>query len=185
MGITKKYLEELGLTKEQSEAIFAERGKEIETEKAGKESLEKQIAEKEKAIEELNETIKGFDGTNKTLEELQKELESAKGKVAEYEQNETKRIELEKQTKAEEELINRFNTVAGEKAWKHEDIKNGRLNAFKQALADEVNKGKGDSEIFEAVTKDMDCFANPQQKNEMPGGNAGTDTEKTQFKNFF
>jgi chromosome segregation ATPase len=167
MSITKKYLEDLGLTAEQVSSIFAERGKEIETEKAKYETLQAQITEKDNSINELNEKIKSFDGKETTLAELQK-------KVADYEQKETERIESEKQMKADSEMKERFTKLLGENKFKHQDIENGRFSAFKQALADEANKGKGDSDIFTEITKDMDCFVNPQQETiVLPGGGGG------------
>ena len=167
MSITKKYLEDLGLTAEQVSSIFAERGKEIEADKTKYETLQSQVAEKDKSISELNEKIKSFDGKETDLTEL-------RTKIADYEKKETDRLEAEKQAKADSEMKDRFSKLIGDNKFKHEDIENGRFAAFKQALSDEANKGKGDSDIFAEITKDMDCFVNPQQETiVLPGGNAG------------
>ena len=65
--------------------------------------------------------------------------------------------------------------VVGENKFKHADIENGRFNAFKESLAKDEFKGKGDSDIFAEITKEMDCFENPQQqKITMPGGRVET-----------
>ena len=144
-----------------------------------------QIADKDKTITELQETVKGFDGKDKTLEELQKQAETANARVKELEQAEADRQQAQKDAEIEAELNDRFNKVLGENKFKHDDIRNGRFNAFKQALSDENFKGKGDSEIFAEVTKDMDCFVNPQQQTvTMPGGGNATPT-KAEFKSFF
>ena len=170
MSITKKFLEDLGLTSEQANSIFAERGKEIDSEK---EKFEMQIADKDKTITELQETVKGFDGKDKTLEELQKQAETANARVKELEQAEADRQQAQKDAEIEADLKNRFSRAAGENKFKHADIENGRFAAFKQALSDENFKGKGDSEIFAEVTKDMDCFINPQQQTvTMPSGSS-------------
>lgn len=164
MGITKKYLEDLGLTAEQVSGIFAERGKEITEEKAKLDALTLTISEKDRAIAEYGEKIKTYDGSDATLKELQE-------KVVTYEKSEAERIANEAKQKQESELRSRFDSLLGENKFKHEDIANGRYNAFKQLLADENSKGKGDADIFTEITKDMDCFVNPQQaKVVLPGG---------------
>jgi chromosome segregation ATPase len=164
MGFSKKEMEEKGFTTEQIDFVMAERGKEIEKEKTKLDDLQKQLADKDASITELAEKAKNLDGTESTLKELQ-------DKVATYEQKETERIEAEKQAQIDAELRQRFLANVGENKFKHEDIENGRFNAFKSALADEKFKGKGDAEIFAEVTKDMDLYVNPQQQTiTMPGG---------------
>ena len=130
--------------------------------------LQETVTEKDKSITELNEQIKSFDGKDTTLKELQE-------KVSNYEKAETDRVESEKQAKVESELKQRFQTLVGENKFTPADIETGRFNAFKSALADEKYKGKGDSDVFADITKEMDCFENPQQqKIPMPGGGQST-----------
>ena len=165
MGFTKKEMEEQGFTAEQIDFVMAERGKEIAASKAELEKAKADLKEKELSVTELNEKIKAFDGTGETLKELQE-------KVQAYEQKETERQQAEKQAQVDAELKNRFMAVVGENKFKHADIENGRFNAFKESLSKDEFKGKGDSDIFAEITKDMDCFVNPQQQQiNMPGGN--------------
>lgn len=178
--MTRSELKEFGIEdKAVIDKIMDLYGAGVEKAKADTETLKSQMAEKDKAITELNEKIKAFDGTGETLKELQDKVQS-------YEQKETERIEAEKQAQIDAELRQRFLANVGENKFKHEDIENGRFNAFKSALADEKFKGKGDAEIFAEVTKDMDLYVNPQQQPiNMPGGGSSGTAPKAEFKNFF
>ena len=170
MGFTKKEMEDQGFTSEQIAWAMAERGKEKESDKAEFEKLKTSLSDKESSIQELTNQIKSFDGKDETLKTLQE-------KVTTYEKAESDRIELEKQNQAQAELKNRFMAVVGENKFKHADIENGRFAAFKELLGKEEFKGKGDSDIFAEITKEMDCFVNPQQQTiVMPGGNGAVNT---------
>ena len=172
-------LKELGIEeKEIVDKIMDLYGDGVNEVKIESTKLQETVTEKDKSITELNEQIKSFDGKDTTLKELQE-------KVSNYEKAETDRVESEKQAKVESELKQRFQTLVGENKFKHEDIENGRFNAFKSALADEKYKGKGDSDVFAGITKNMDLYVNPQQQTvTMPGGSQTTPT-KTEFKTFF
>jgi len=163
MGFTKKEMEEKGFTEEQIGFVMAERGKELNESKAKLEELQKQLSDKESMIADLSEKAKAIDGTEATLKELQ-------NKVATYEQTEQARIEQEKQAKLDSELFERFKATMGENKFNHGLVEKGRFEEFKKALADEQFKGKGDSDIFQAIVKPED-LANPQQQTLiMPGG---------------
>lgn len=178
MGITKKMLEDLGLTAEQVNSVFAERGKEIADEKAKVEAIEKKNTDFESQITELSEKIKGYDGTEGKLKELTE-------KVGSYEKEKADREQAEAQAKIDKEFSERFNALVGENKFKHPDVAEGRLNAFKKEVTNEANKTKSDKEIFEAITLEQDCFVNPQQgKISLPGGSISKPTDKG-FKSFF
>ena len=152
---------------------------EVEKLKSKNDELTSQIADKDNSIKDLNEKIKSYDGKDTDIKALQ-------DKVAEYEQKEQQRLENEKKQKEETELKTRFDSLLGENKWKHSDIENGRFMAFKEALNNVDNKGKGDKEIFETITKDLDCFVNPQQqKINLPANSSGNDENPKGFPSFF
>ena len=178
MGFTKKEMEDQGFSAEQIAWTMKERGIEKEADKAEMEKLKTTLADKEKELSETNEKIKAFDGTETALKELN-------DKIASYEKEKSDRELAEKQAQVDAELKNRFMAVVGENKFKHADIENGRFNAFKESLAKDEFKGKGDSDIFTEITKEMDCFVNPQQQTiTMPGGTT-TPPPKVEFKSFF
>lgn len=152
---------------------------EVEKLKSKNDELTSQLAEKDNSIKDLNEKIKGYDGKETDIKALQ-------DKVAEYEQKEQERLENEKKQKEETELKIRFDSLLGDNKWKHSDIENGRFIAFKNALNNTDNKGKGDKEIFESITKDLDCFVNPQQeKIKLPSNSDSNNDNPKGFPSFF
>lgn len=152
---------------------------EVEKIKSKNDELTTQLAEKDNSIKDLNEKIKGYDGKETDMKALQ-------DKVAEYEQKERERLENEKKQKEETELKTRFDSLLGDNKWKHSDIENGRFIAFKDALNNADNKGKGDKEIFESITKDLDCFVNPQQeKINLPANSSNNNEPVKGFPSFF
>lgn len=167
--MTRSELKELGIEEKATiDAIMKLYGDGIETVKAETEKLKVVISEKETTIADLSEKAKNLDGTETALKELN-------DKIASYEKEKSDREAAETQAKLDSELRQRFLANVGENKFKHEDIENGRFNAFKSALADEKYKGKGDSDIFAEVTKDMDLYVNPQQATiTMPGGRVET-----------
>jgi hypothetical protein len=101
-------------------------------------------------------------------------LKELQDKVATYEKAETDRLEAEKQTKADAELLERFKAIKGEQKFNHELVEKGRFEEFKNALQDEQFKGKGDSDIFGAIVKPEDLVNPQRQVVNMPGGNIST-----------
>lgn len=65
--------------------------------------------------------------------------------------------------------------MVGERRFVHEYVKKGVLGEFERALAEEGNKGKGDKDIFDALTQDKDYFAsmNPPAAPDMGSIGAG------------
>lgn len=157
-----------GLTDEAIDKIMAENGKDIEATKSKYSDYE---------------TVKA---DLKTAQDTITELEKSKGDTAalqktidDYKAAETQREADAKAAAARADVEARFTTALGERKFAHDYIKTGVLNDFEKALADAANKGKGDVELFEALTKDKEgIFAsqNPAQVN-MGGMGGGAMSE--------
>ena len=53
--------------------------------------------------------------------------------------------------------------MVGENKWRDELTEKAVYSEFKTALKDEANKGKGDKDILEAMTKDKGYFSDPSK----------------------
>lgn len=154
----RQELEALGLEKEVIDGVMKIHGADIEAKKLELETLKTQIEDKSKTIEELTEASKKLDSTSEEVKTLQAKLD-------EYQTNETKRKEETEQAQKESEMKQRFDALLGENKWFDDDIAKGRYNAFKDEINKPENQGKGDADLFEVVTKDRNCFVNPQREN--------------------
>ena len=112
---------------------------------------------------EKNEALKTSQSDLKTAQDTITELEKAKGNAAElqkqidqYKQADAERQEAERKAIAHAELVGRFDKAVGERKFSHEYVRSGVLADFEKAVADAANKGKGDTEIFDALTKDKE-----------------------------
>lgn len=111
------------------------------------------IAKYQNKITELEEAVNGGEDFKKKFEDLKKEIEDEKAEAARKEQ----------EAKEEEALSERFKTVVGENKWRDELTSEAVYSKFKEALKDEANKGKGDKDILEALTKDKGYFHDPSK----------------------
>ena len=151
MAITVKYLEDLGVEKEVAEKIFAERSKEIEADKAKREKLETELKESKESLESLTTEIDTLKTSGKNAEEIQAKLDAL---IAEREAEKTKaeadRIMKEKQ----ENILNRFKAVVGDKKFSHSAIEEAYLKKFGEALESKDFEGQSDEQIMHALSKD-------------------------------
>lgn len=104
-------------------------------------------------ITELETAATNGEDFKKKFEELKQEIEDEKA--------EAKR----KADEAAEEaaLSERFKTVVGENKWRDELTEKAIYSEFKNALKEEGNKGKGDKDILESLTKDKGYFSDPSK----------------------
>ena len=75
-------------------------------------------------------------------------------------------------------MTDAITAVFGDKKFTSDYVKKGIIADMKEEIAKPENKGKGYSEIFEALTKDKNgIFANPNPPADIPGmGNVNVDT---------
>ena len=151
MAITVKYLEDLGVEKEVAEKIFAERSKEIEADKAKREKLETELKEKKESLDNLSKEFEDLKSSNASAEEYKTKYEAlVADNEAKAKQAEADRILKEKQ----ENVLNRFNAVVGDKKFSHDAVKADYLKKFGEALENKDFEGKSDADVFHALTKD-------------------------------
>lgn len=173
----KGFLEELEigegkvkLSKEEIKSIIAKHGEYIktETEKVEKQYKE-EISEYKSTIDDLKEQIKNAPKSD--------ELESLKGKIADYEQKEADRIAKQKAKEEDDILTKNIVEVIGDKKFVNDYTKNSIINEVKTALKDNANLGKSAKDLFEQITNGKDgIFASPNQVIDMPSVDENVET---------
>lgn len=173
----KGFLEELEigegkvkLSKEEIKSIIAKHGEYIktETEKVEKQYKE-EISEYKSTIDDLKEQIKNAPKSD--------DLESLKGKIADYEQKEADRIAKQKAKEEDDILTKNIVEVIGDKKFVNDYTKNSIINEVKTALKDNANLGKSAKDLFEQITNGKDgIFANPNQVIDMPSVDENVET---------
>ena len=165
----REFLKGLDLDKDTIDTIMAEHGKLITEAKEKAKDLEDKIKTYEAKIGELNDKAKDS-------EEIQKELDTLKSKIAE-----------EEKQKEQEDLDNKLNAnileAIKDKDFVNERTKNSIVNEIKTALQDKANVGKSAKEIFDSLTKDStDIFKNENVIKDMPEIKDELDEIKNQKK---
>ena len=156
MSITVKYLENLGIEKTIAEQIFAERGKELEAEKAKRESLENDLKESKASFENLNKELEKLKTDNAGVEEWKSRFEALKAEnEAKERQAEADRILQEKETRNHEYFNNALKAI-GKTAddWSGKFTADGYYNEFVKAIENEENAGKAHKDILHNLVKD-------------------------------
>lgn len=155
-------------TDEQVSALLDLNSKDIGKAKGGADKLQTDLDAANAALGEARETIKGLEASKGDATKLQAEIER-------YKKAETDRTEAEKAAAAHAEVEKRFNDAVGERKFLHEFVRTGVLGEFEKALTDKANAGKGDKDLFEALTKDKDYFSSQNPPVNMGGlGNIKT-----------
>ena len=138
-------------TDEQLKSIMDLNGADVEKAKSKVTSLENELKEKKADFDKLNGELEALKASNASGEEWKTKYEAI---VAENEakakQAEADRILKEKQ----ENVLNRFNAVVGDKKFSHDAVKADYLKKFGEALENKDFEGKSDADVFHALTKD-------------------------------
>lgn len=139
-------------------------------------------------LEKANGTLREYETTIADMKKSAEGNEDFKKKFEELEQRiADEKAEAEKKAKAEAEeaeYSNRFKTVVGEQKWRDELTEKAVYAEFKTALQDEANKGKGDKDILETLTKDRNYWENPNQPANMAGMGTNVNTNGANPFNF-
>lgn len=147
---------------------------ELETVRAELEKANGTLKEYETNIADMKKSAEGNEDFKKKFEELEQRIADEKA-------------EAEKKAKEEAEeaeYSNRFKTVVGEQKWRDELTEKAVYAEFKTALQDEANKGKGDKDILETLTKDRNYWENPNQPANMAGMGTNVNTNGANPFNF-
>lgn len=145
------------LSQEEIKSILAEHGKSVKTETEKVENnMRKENGDLKATIDDLKEQINKAPKSD--------EIESLKSKIAEYETNEAKRIEAEKQKALDDSLTTNILNAIGDKKFVNDYTKNAIINDIKSFLKDSNNAGKSAKDLFEELTKDKEgIFDNPNK----------------------
>ena len=103
--------------------------------------------------------------TIKQLQESMGDVDGMKAKLEEYQKADEARQKAEQEAAAHAALVERFGKVKGDREFSSKFAEAGLLDEFNKAINDPANTGKGDKELFDALTKDAaGLFKNPQQE---------------------
>lgn len=150
-------------TDEQVKAIMDLHGADIERTKGAAGADATKLTALQNELDEAKTTIGTLEAAKADADKLQAEIDR-------YRQAEAKREEARKAAQAHTELESRFNTVAGQRKFVHELVRQSVLSEFEKAVADRANEGKSDTAIFDGLTRDKDYFAS---MNPPAGGDMG------------
>lgn len=142
----KEELLEIGLTEEQVAKVFAMNGKDVE---AAKEKAGSQLETVKAQLSEAKATISN-------LEKNQTDTAAIQAELNKYKADEADRLKKEAEAAERAKTLERFRVVKGDKEFSNEYTERYVLDDFAKAIADPANTGKGDAELFAALTKDKD-----------------------------
>lgn len=138
-------------TDEQLSRVMDINGADVEKVKAKVTALEADVKEKNEAFDKLNKELTALKDAGATADEWKAKYEAIVSEnEAKAKQAEADRILAEKTA----DIERRFAECVGEKKFSHDAIKDSYLKKFSDALDSDEFKGKGDVEIFHALTKD-------------------------------
>lgn len=162
-----------GATDEQINKILDINSADIGKAKGASSRVQEELDAANAALAKANDTIKTLEANKGDLEKVQKELDD-------YKAAEAQRIADEKAAAERAELMERMDAVLGERKFVHDRMRDIVADDFAKALADKANRGKADTEVFEAITRDQGYFASQNPDVNMP--RPGADPARTDVK---
>ena len=137
-------------------------------------------------LKKARDELKTAKETISTLEANKGDTDALQAELDKYKQADVARQKAEQEAAAQKALEERFDAVVNGKEFANDLVRNGTLDAFSRALNDPANTGKGDKELFDALTKDAaGIWKNPQQvKVTIPGAenHGGTTYTREQIR---
>ena len=136
-------------------------------------------------LKKARDELKTAKDTIATLEANKGDTEALQAELDKYKQADEARQKAEREAQEHAALVERFNKVKGEREFSSPYAESGVMDAFRQAIADPANTGKGDAELFDTLTKDAAVWKNPQQvKVTVPGveNHSGTTYTREQIR---
>ena len=116
-------------------------------------------------LKKSRDELKTAKDTISTLEANKGDMDALQAELDKYKQADEARQKAEQEAAAQKALEDRFDAVVNGKEFANSLVRNGTLAEFSRALNDPANTGKGDKELFEALTKDAaGIWKNPQQE---------------------
>lgn len=133
--------------------------------------VNKQLKAQKDIVAERDKQIEALEAVSGDAEKYKKDLEDLKADIA---AKDAERERLAKEAALEAEYKERFAGVVGDNKWRDELTEKAVFEAFKSALNDTANKGKGDKDIFDELTKDKSYYENPNPLDMTGMGNVNT-----------
>jgi len=157
--------------KEIVDKIMSQNGEDVEKAKdkqvkdieAERDDLKGKLEEADKKNEELEGQLKDKDETIKGLEESVGNEEELKAQIEAYKQKEAEAEAERKEAELEKGMQSRFDAVVGKNEFVNEFTKNGAYGKFKEAVGDDANKSKSDSEIYAEIMKGNEGWLKQKQ----------------------
>ncbi len=138
-------------TDDQLKAVMDLNGADVEKVKSKVTALETELKEKRADFDKLNTELEALKTANASGEDWKAKFEALQAEnVAKEKKAEAERILAEKNA----DIERRFAECVGGKKFSHDAVKAEYLKRFALALDSEEYKGKGDADIFHALTKD-------------------------------
>lgn len=119
----------------------------------------------ESDVKKAKDELKTAKDTIATLEANKGDTEALQAELDKYKAADEKRQQEAAEVAKHAELVERFGKVKGDREFSSKFAEAGLLDEFNKAISDPANTGKGDKELFDALTKDaVGLFKNPQQE---------------------